>query len=340
MQSLTRIINAISNGINAICRLWNIVSSAFKAEPKAEAKAEAKTVAPVEVEETNETEPADVIETEEDTVETAQPATLRGVAMEFFAATMSNQNPYAFPNPRSEEEVKTMNRLLAKVNLTTSTWIDPTTFCAGANAIYKQCVLNAKGYSVELAIVIDYVMAGQLKSGCSYFRLHTGLTLREVLGDGGYAELTTWARDARNLTLEGNLERIRAYANHPNMRGYVHDDMTLEEYFNGHNEACVASEFDSSQLVDSLHHLSKFFDKDVIKPLQLIKLIRKGAGGKFASMFRSAGIRDGGVAAMYGTRLSTMTVEDLVNTLEVLGKYKPSNNKAMACIRKVARPSR
>jgi hypothetical protein len=338
MQSLTRIINAISNGINAVCRLWNIISSAFKAAPKADAKAEAETVAPVATEETNETEAADVIETE--TVDVPVPPQPRGVAMEFFMATMSNQNPYAFPAPRSEHEVNTMNRLLAKINLTTTTWIDPTTFCADANAIWKQCVLNAKGYSVELAIVIDYVMAGQLKSGCSYFRLHTGLTLREVLGNGGYAELTTWARDARNLTLEGNLERIRAYANHPNMRGYVHDDMTLEEYFNGHNEACVASEFDSSQLVDSLHHLSKYFDKDIVKPLQLIKLIRKGAGGKFANMFRTAGIRDGGVAAMYGTRLSTMTVEDLVNTLEVLGKYKPNNTKAMACIRKVARPAR
>jgi hypothetical protein len=332
MQSLTRIINAISNGINAICRVWNLVRDLFKAAPKAEPKAEAQ--APVEVEETNETEPADVIEPDNETVDVQQPPVMRGVAMEFFAATMSNQNAYAFPTPRNDDEIRTLNRLLAKVNLTTKTWIDPKTFCADAHAFYKQCVLNANGYSVELAIVLDYVMAGQLKAACSYFRLHTGTTLMDALGQGGYRELVAWARKAENLTLEGNLVRINAYAQHPSLKEYIESDYTLQKLSDAVDAASLSSRVDTQPLVDSMFHLSKYCDATSVQPLILLSRIRKGGAGKAAAAFKTAGIRDGGLTTLHGPTIGRMSAEAVTGLLVVLGRFNPANQRQVAVIEK------
>lgn len=224
--------------------------------------------------------------------------------------------------------------LLAARGIDHAVVIDPRTFSPDVRAIHRELVTAANGYTVELSMLMDYIVSGNFPAGDVFIEETTGLDLEQLVGTEAFTRLRKWASRPSSMSLLGNMTVIQRWAEYtpgqfiPNVK-----TMTLRQAA----DILQNMRIPPRQVLACVHYLTRFLPAEDTRVVEFVEtaLSRKVARASIAAM-RQAGIRDGGVFDYYGQSLSNFSEAELIRVLQVLGKYTVTDNRAKSVIHRYA----
>lgn len=322
-------------GILAIA-LTAAVVWAFSDDEKMEE--DSPTVAPV-TEETHEDEYTDWADVEDPDETTATLDIVEVVDRKpggLMVAFQNSDDPdiYRWVQAASLEASELRRQLYQHHRIDPASVIDPKTFSPDVRAIHRELVTAANGYTLELAMFMDYVISGNFAPGDAFIEECTGMPLENLIGTDAYRKLRIWANKPTSLTLLGNMVIIQRWLQYsPDVKVTDVAKATL------HTVADLLQTLPhpERQTMAHVHYLTRYLPADETFVVEFVKNAhtRKTARASVNAM-RKAGIRDGGVFDYYGESLKDFSEAELISVLESLGKYTPATPTAVSVIRRYA----
>lgn len=210
--------------------------------------------------------------------------------------------------------------------------IDPKTFSPDVRAIHRELVTAANGYTLELAMFMDYVISGNFAPGDAFIEECTGMPLENLIGTDAYHKLREWANKPTSLTLLGNMVIIQRWLQYcPDVKVTDVTKATL------HTVADLLQTMPHTDryTMAHVHYLTRYLPAEDTLVLEFVKNAhsRKTARATINAM-RKAGVRDGGVFDYYGDGMRNFSENELVSVLEVLGKFTPATTQTKAAIQR------
>lgn len=239
---------------------------------------------------------------------------------------------YRWTQAASMEESELRRQLFQHHRIDAASVIDPRTFSPDVRAIHRELVTAANGYTLELAMFMDYVISGNFAPGDAFIEECTGMSLEKLIGTDAFHKLRAWASKPTSLTLLGNMTIIQRWLQYcPEVKVTDVTKATL------HTVADLLQTLPHPDryTMAHVHYLTRYLPADDTFVVEFVKNAhsRKTTRATINTM-RKAGIRDGGVFDYYGDGMRNFSENELTSVLEVLGKYTPATPQAKAAIQR------
>lgn len=256
------------------------------------------TTVPTEVEPDDYTDPVDLTEPNPETVVVDRRPAGFNVRIQ-----TEQKDIYWVPLQTQVNQIQQWRIELSAIGLDPCQLFDPALFSGDVHAYWRMLVNAANGYAVELAFAMELIISNEWRAADGYLFKYTRYGLEDLVGTDAYAQLRAWSYRPTSLTLEGNLRVLVDWA----ATNHLDPDTTFKAL-----RSALRRNPGTERLVhDCAQHLTAWLDDDC-KPEQLLEAIEA----------RCTPYHDGGVGVVYASIIPTMSDNDLIKLVSVLGKYK------------------
>lgn len=241
---------------------------------------------------------------------------------------------YRWTQASSLEESELRRQLFQHHRIDPASVIEPKTFSPDVRAIHRELVTAANGYTIELAMFMDYVISGNFAPGDAFIEECTGMSLENLIGTDAYQKLRVWASKPTSLTLLGNMVIIQRWLQYcPDVKVSDVTKVTLH----GVADLLQSMSHTDRYTMAHVHYLTRYLPAEDTLVVDFVKSAhsRKTARASINTM-RKAGVRDGGVFDYYGDGMKNFSENELISVLEVLGKFTPTTPQTKAAISRYA----